>query len=98
MISFFANRFHPLLHIVHLLHHDICIPKVIFELQVRLYDEIDGEVIPIVLVFALQKTKICLSSNEFPIYLLKYLVDSFEQKQPTLDARERAIHVYLYGI
>jgi len=47
------NRLHPLLHIVHLLHHDIYIRKVIFEFPVQLYDEIDDVIIQVKLVFVL---------------------------------------------
>lgn len=51
----FFNRLHPLWHIVHLLHHDIYIRKVICEFQVQQYDEIDDVIIPIKLVFVLKK-------------------------------------------
>jgi len=55
---FLSNRLHPLLHIVHLLHHDIYIRKVIFEFPVQWYDEVDDVIILIVLVFVLKnKTK-----------------------------------------
>jgi len=58
MIFLLSNRLHPLLRIVHLLHHDIYIRKVVFEFPVQLYDEIDDVIIPIALVFVLKnKTK-----------------------------------------
>jgi hypothetical protein len=56
-ILFLVNRLHPLLHIVHLLHLDIYIRKVIFEFQVRLLDEIDDVIIRVKLVFVLFKYK-----------------------------------------
>ena len=76
----FLNRLHPWRHIVRLLHPDIYIRKVIFELPLQLCDENDDGAVLITLVFVLRRINVrdsisfllCLTCrNILPIILNK---------------------------
>lgn len=68
--EFLLNRLHPWSHIAHLLHHDICIRRVICEYHFQSSDEIDDVTIPTELVFVLEREtkfigRLSIQNNSF---------------------------------